>query len=174
MVDQLAQELNLIENKEIGTFAEMVLSRAPAYFWTSPASSSGQHHYEDECKSGGQILHVRRAIRVAYHLCRNFEVTGIQRDQIIAALLIHDVCRLGYPSSGDHTDPLHGVLWMKILSREELGIVMDAPILREIARLACCHMGRFAPPYQVADDLALMIVQVSDVVSSRRDIKVEV
>lgn len=174
MTNYFEKELELINDSEIRDFVEACLDHAPEYAFTIPATSSGKFHPDDEKGEGGSYLHLRKAGRVADDLCRNFNVTGYDRDCIIAAAIMHDLCKNGYPDDSGHTVAGHGSLWIHIVEE----FVPKSDILKidyivKIGQLIGEHMGRWDIPYHIATDTCSLIVQIADYVVSRNYIHVE-
>jgi len=90
-------ELDYIEDQTIKDFVIKVFNKlTPDYFWTVPCSTSGKYHPQISLGSGGLVRHVKYAIWWAIALMRcwpKLEVTAI--DEIIAALLLHDLKKNG-------------------------------------------------------------------------------
>jgi len=171
----LNKEVSLIENGKIRTFVAQCLEKAPDYFWTCPSSSTGKYHPADENTMGGTILHTKRVTRIAADLCFSMGVTSVEKDCVIAAAIMHDMCKLGYPEEGRWTAPGHGALWINVANKViKSNVIIDSPTIQTIGRLIACHMGRFDIPYVMADNKLDTILQVSDYVASRAYVKVEV
>jgi len=166
----LNPELKLISNYHIREFTRRVLEKSPNYFWKIASSSTGKYHPEDENCVGGEVKHVKRVVKVANHLCECWDVVGNQRDYILSAAIMHDLCKNGLEDSG-YTVAGHGFLWIELV-RDETKLNEDW--FKEICRLVACHMGRFDTPYIIGEDKSLMIIQAADYIASRRDILVEV
>lgn len=167
-------ELKLIQQPLIRSFVRECLDHTPSYFWAIPASSTGKHHPTDENVVGGAVLHTRRAVKIGEDLCRNFDITGDDRDCVIAALIMHDLNKSGLNGDPvDHTVAGHGGLWILMVSDFLTAKDFYADKnLREIARLISIHMGRWDSPFIIADDKLGLAVQLADYVSSREYISV--
>jgi len=167
-VIDLKDELNLIDNVQIKNFVIGCLDIAPDYFWKIPSSSTGKYHPKDEIKEGGLILHVKRSVKIATDLCRCFEVVGDDRDCVISAMIMHDVCKNGYPVDAGHTVDGHGSLWINIAMHvSNKMLILNSKTIRLIGRLIGGHMGRFDMPFIGSENILDWIVQSSDYISSR-------
>ena len=167
------EELKLIVDKDIQNFTRKCLGLAPAYFWEMPASMTGRHHPKDELVKGGQVLHVRKMVKVAEDLCLMYAVTPYERDCVLSAAIMHDLCKCGYPDQMPHTLSGHGPLWIKV--GEQVATqkqFMETPYLHLIAKLISCHMGRFDIPFLNSDDQLINIIQISDYLVSRKYVKI--
>jgi hypothetical protein len=132
------KELDYIWNPKIKEFAEKSLVYAPDYFFVIPASSGGKYHSTFASGEGGLVRHVRAAVRIAVELYRmdmfNY-FTSDEKDLIIVALLLHDLCKSGIPKQS-FTVPDHPLVAAKyindnpdlhgIITEEQLLIVLDA------------------------------------------------
>jgi 23S rRNA maturation-related 3'-5' exoribonuclease YhaM len=168
-------ELELIVDSNIREFTKKCLGKAPEYFWTIPSSSTGKHHPPDENSEGGAVLHVRKAVKIAEDLCIMYNISGITRDCIISATIMHDLAKLGYPNQELYTVNGHGALWIRIAEQiEKPQKIMTSDTLSMIGRLIGCHMGRFDIPYTISNsDKPTLIVQLADYISSRKYISID-
>lgn len=171
----LDNALNLILNLEIKKFTRDCLDNAPKYFWRIPSSSTGKYHPDNENCEGGEVLHTKKGVKIAEDLCRNFDVVGNDRDCVISASIMHDICKNGIPNDEGHTVNGHGSLWIRVVekavSRKEL---IENKHIKTIGRLIGCHMGRWDEPYIVANDKMMICVQIADYISSRKYVDVKV
>lgn len=172
--DELKAELSLIGDRDIRTFVMKCIEYVPEYFWVVPSSSTGKYHPADENTVGGTVLHTRRMVKVADDLCRMYDVIGIDRDRVLAASIMHDFCKNGYPDNLSRTVAGHGSLWINVATKvmNHNDIIMDDNVLT-IGRLIGTHMGRFDIPYVSGRSISETIVQTADYISSREYIKVE-
>ena len=171
---KLGQEVNLINDVFIRNLVENCIEHAPPYFWEIPSTATGKYHPPDERGFGGSVLHTRRDVRVAEDLCRCMNVTGRDRDFVIAASIMHDFCKNGYPDNTGHTVYGHGALWLNIV--KEFTFPQDMIVCQEVkvlTELIGNHMGIFDFPLATANNVLSMIVQLSDYISSREYIRVE-
>ncbi|MBI4864586.1 MAG: DUF1669 domain-containing protein, partial [Candidatus Riflebacteria bacterium] len=89
--------LAYIKDATIRSATEKAVAAAPAEFFQAPSSSSGKHHPADEINPGGLALHSLRDVVFGELLCDYYKVKGKQRDEILAALLLHDLKKGGEP-----------------------------------------------------------------------------
>src|SRR3990167_5199297 len=102
-IDQLGPEIRLLESEKVKLFVLRCLEHAPNYFWTIPSSSSGQNHPADENTEGGLVLHTKRVVDIANHLCEALYIRYIERDCVLAAAILHDLVKRGYPEDVGYT-----------------------------------------------------------------------
>jgi 23S rRNA maturation-related 3'-5' exoribonuclease YhaM len=167
------EELKLIEDTLIREFTRKCLEKAPKYFWTIPSSSTGKHHPSDENCIGGCIIHVRKTVKIVEDLCREHDVSGIDRDCVISAAIMHDLCKSGYPNDLGYTVSGHGALWQQVANQAvKFYEFLNNKNYATIGRLIASHMGRFDIPYIDGGDVLLQILQTSDYIASRKYLSV--
>ena len=166
----LSEESQLIGNSDLRELVELILRDAPADFWERPSSRSGQHHPLDETGRGGAVLHTKRCVRIATHLSRAFDLEPIDRDVLIAAMLVHDIG--GNPCTedrgGDYArHPLR--------VREMTHALSNKPYYDAVMSVVEAHMGRWGPAEQWQNPSLLQkLGHLADFIASRRDITVQV
>ncbi len=99
-----SDELLMIENKELREFVIWAFDKfAPDYFWTCPCSTSGKYHPKVSLGVGGLVRHTKLAVWWGEELLRTKEMwpelvdhdTDHLHDEVIAALLLHDLVKNG-------------------------------------------------------------------------------
>jgi hypothetical protein len=97
-------ELQRIENHDIRKFVVWAFDKfAPDYFWTCPCSTSGKYHPKVSLGVGGLVRHVKLAVWWGEELLRTKEMwpelvnhdTEHLHDEVVAALLLHDLVKNG-------------------------------------------------------------------------------
>ena len=171
-------ELSLIRDAGIKEFVLKVFDRlAPGYFWTCPASTSGKYHPAISLGEGGLVRHVQYAVWWAEELIKVRDLeSGDWHDEIIAALLLHDLKKngeamtpAGKPTLADST-AFHG-----IYLGEQIELRMyppgNGPSARErrIIDAIKTHMGRWTTMGhpQPSSDVE-HLVHLADYCASRR------
>jgi hypothetical protein len=178
------------------SFVKRALELAAPQFWTDPCSSTGLHHPPEDQQRGGIIIHTRKAVQVALSLLRflNRDGSGPDshygpkdtqdlRDNIIAAVVLHDLYKNGDPWS-KNTVPQHGLIAaerLERLAKEEFDYDDEDPRFDnwpEIFSLIRDHMGRWAQPkpdpmlaisMPTDDEIApRLIVEAADYMASRK------
>jgi hypothetical protein len=172
-----AEQLGLIYNEVIREFARLCICAAPDYFFTDcPASSTGKFHPIDELGADGTILHTKKVFTVAYQLARGLACES-NRDEILAACLIHDLRKQGMTKSG-HTAKNHPALAADLVKEVQDATQMLSEQSYQIIYNACgYHYG----PWSVGDwkkDLDKytreeLTVYLSDYVASKREVHVD-
>jgi hypothetical protein len=141
----------------------------PSYFWTIPSSQTGKHHPPISQGTGGQVRHTKLAYWWARELMQVCEITPTQQDEIRAAVLLHDMLKLGPNSESppDKYQHIHGMLFvmdvMSKLSKEDKLTGSQSSILDAIAK----HMGRWTEPYiPCQESWVAHVVHLADYVAS--------
>lgn len=166
-IDFVTEEIQLIEDPDIRMLVKGILQCAPRYFWKIPASATGKYHPPDENQPGGQIIHTKRAVYLADQLCRMDDIRGLDRDKVLAAMIVHNIFVRGLGDEPDEkTDPDH-----PLHVRKETQHLRDSPYYSEIMTLLEGHMGRWGPCQEVRPITRLArLVHIADYVSSRREV----
>jgi hypothetical protein len=92
-------ELSLIQNDYLREFAEFCLDNAPDYFYTYPASKSGEYHPRCSNELYGLTRHTKYCVRLANELMKDgflFPFNDSDKDLIYVTLLLHDLCKYGF------------------------------------------------------------------------------
>ena len=161
-------ELKLIANGEIRNLVVEVLQLAPRYFWEVPSSTSGKHHPPDEDKPGGKVLHTKRAVYIAYQLARTENLSEIDSDLLLAAMIVHDICCQGADDiPAQKTDTAH-----PLLVREKTAPLAGAPYYDDVMSIVAAHMGRWGPV--IPESKLQCLAHTADYISSRRGVKIDV
>lgn len=141
-----ANELNDIKDAKLQAFAVKLLTNAPDYFFTVPASSSGKYHPYFAREEGGLVKHTRCVVFYAECNAESFDFEPHLRDLVIIAALAHDIKKQGDNNYGKHTVWEHPELAYNFIletqkNNPDLITVEDATI---IANAILCHMGKWS------------------------------
>jgi hypothetical protein len=168
----LAAALAMIKNPAIVAATKKALAVAPPEFFTAPSSSSGKYHPADEINVGGLALHTARNVVMGDLLCKFYGIDGLERDEILAGLVLHDMKKGGEPWKG--YDKAHGPLaakWLGQVWKDQAGNAA----LGRIRELTGNHMAQWnAPQPSVPADVANQIVSYADYLAARDNVYVEV
>ena len=163
----LEREVYQIMHPKLRRLVEDVLDGALDYFWTMRASKN--HHPPDERGGGGTVLHVKRAFVVAKHLCTAFGFVGFDRELILTATLLHDVCKAGAGNKGaGHTVGGHERLLGKRYGQKEP--IVHNEYWERVKRLVETHEGLWGE--SKPETIPEMIVHLADYIASRSNIRV--
>lgn len=92
----LKNEIDYILDQGIRSFVEDTLDTVPDSFYSRPASWSNLHHPVCTHRSGGLIVHTKRAVYLLNNLCEGWGLKGLNRDIAIAAMILHDTDKDNY------------------------------------------------------------------------------
>lgn len=154
IMKELNLELNMIQDREIRQLAMKYLDKAPDYFWTTPASSTGKYHPSYALGEGGLLRHTKACCRIAYELFRNETVqsfTQEEKDLIIATLLLHDTCKLGVPA-GRYTVTEHPLLIYKVFETLDMND-QEQKWANQIIKMNAGHMGAWCFDYKTKKEV---------------------
>jgi len=171
------EQLGLIYDETIREFTRLCICAAPDYFFVDcPASSSGKYHPIDELGADGTILHTKKVFTVAYQLCRGLKCES-NRDEIIAACLIHDLRKQGMTKTG-HTAKNHPKLAADLVEEVQQATQMLSEKSYQIIRNACgYHYGPWSTKEWLKDlneySREELVVYLSDYIASKREIHVD-
>lgn len=140
-----ANELNDIKDNNLRQFAVQLLTNAPEYFFTVPASSSGKYHPYFAREVGGLVKHTRCVIFYAECNAESFNFDEHTKDLAIIAALAHDIKKQGNGNAGSHTVWEHPELAYNYVLENakvysQLISIEDATV---IANAILCHMGKW-------------------------------
>ena len=159
---QLAYEVYQIMHPELRDCVIAALEAAPEYFWFAPASRN--HHPPDERVTGGIIKHVKRAFVLGKQLCRMFGIVGFDRELILSAILVHDLCKNGLEEKGaGYTVGDH-----ELLVRERCPSLADNLYWNGILELVETHSGRWGQKQPVTR--MQYVVHLADYISTRSNV----
>jgi 23S rRNA maturation-related 3'-5' exoribonuclease YhaM len=171
------EELDLIFDESVKEFARLCVISAQDYFFIDcPASSTGKYHPLDELSWDGTIIHTKKVVTVAYDLCRGLNCEE-NRDEIIAACIIHDLRKKGETNSTGHTLRNHPDLGAKLVDQvqNETGILTEQSY-QIIRNSVGYHYGPWSTKPWVKPLSAYtpeeMCVYLSDYTASKRCISV--
>lgn len=155
MVD-LKDELKQINNCNIRRFVEKILNELPEYFWIIPASSSGKYHPNYALGEGGLVRHTKAVVKIADSLFELYHFDDIEKDIIIASLILHDGFKSGYEGvNNSYTRFEHPLIMSNYINEydiydycegsENYDELLDTMkyIATEIASCVSCHMGKW-------------------------------
>ena len=151
MKHNLESCIAIIQDPNIQDFVRILLETAPSEFYTDPCSGTGQHHPPEDQQVGGILIHTKKAVQVALSLMRFYGLDQGQkeywllRDQIIAAVILHDLYKNGIPW-GKSTHPEHGDIAAKELEKWARRTILPIQCTDFIADLVRYHMGQWTKP----------------------------
>jgi HD superfamily phosphohydrolase YqeK len=177
----LLDEINVISDDGIRSFIRSLLIKAEN-FWDIPSSFSGKYHPADEHGPGGNVLHTKRVVRITLILSESYNLSVEEKDIVVAAALIHDLCK-GKKDHGSDTvsyDPMHPYAVGKFVSKCQLHdkkfssetdsstLYIPEDLVQSILRLVRCHLGPWSPVPETYPITYLdFIVHIADSIASK-------
>lgn len=183
----LLDEINLIVDESIRSFVRSILIRNDL-FWKIPSSFSGKYHPSDEHGEGGNVLHTKRVVRIASYMSESYSLSQEEKDIVIAACLLHDLCKGVHEGGSDDCryDPMHPYTVGKFISAcqekdkkfasesESSTLFLSEDIVQSILRLVRCHLGPWSPiPETYPITYLDYIVHLSDNIASKVHLIIE-
>lgn len=172
----LQKEIELINYIEIKEWTKATLANAPDYFFIAQASSTGKYHPQCTNQKSGLIVHVQRAVYIANRLCTGYGVSGLERDIVLSAMILHDIAKTPnndpkYTFADFENHPINAEkYWFG--TRETIALGID--ILAKITNCIKYHMGLWTPASikKPIKDYTLLelIVYTSDYMASTKDL----
>jgi 23S rRNA maturation-related 3'-5' exoribonuclease YhaM len=101
--EELLKVVRRISTDSIKAWTAVMLSVAPSAFWDKAASSTGKYHKADENGAGGQVVHTLRVCAMVDHLVRMDNLSVKERDILLSATILHDICKYGVDGMTEHT-----------------------------------------------------------------------
>ena len=125
----LSFEVAQIDDDEIRNFVKMTLDNVDPIHRIKPASSTGKYHPKYAAGEGGLIRHTKVVVRNIIELIRATPAIECEKDELIAAAIIHDMWK--YPEGRDHEftafdHPALGGQWCKDHGFETIGRLVAA------------------------------------------------
>lgn len=181
ILSPLLDEIKKISDDTIRSFVRSLLIKAEN-FWDIPSSFSGKYHPADEHGAGGNVLHTKRVVRIVLILSESYNLSIEERDIVLAAALIHDLCK-GKKDHGSETvayDPMHPYTVGKFVAKCQLHdkkfssetdsstLYVSEDIVQSILRLVRCHLGPWSPVPETYPITYLdFIVHIADNIASK-------
>lgn len=175
--DILNSEINLIQDEEKRKIVKDLIGKLPDYFFEIPASSTGKYHPKYAQGEGGLIKHTKATVKIAESLLELEMFSGLSKikDDIIAALILHDGLKHGY-EGGKYGVSEHPNLMANFIINELQG----SEFAYTLAQLIETHMGQWNTDYKTKEVILKKpsskpqaFVHLCDYIASRRFIEVE-
>ena len=177
-VTVFAKELDLIANPMVREWVRVVFDDiCPDYFWTIPASQSS-HHPAIARGEGGLVRHTKLAVRFAHSFMEAWpDPPETSHDEVIAAVLLHDMLKRGavedeLQTFPDHTmaRQCHGLYCADYISSHcdsspHLRALLPADRIKRIVTAVRDHMGKWTASYNIPHgDFVVQVSQKTHVV----------
>lgn len=167
------RELCMIKDSKLKNFVKEVFKYIPEHGFTTPASTSGKYHPQDERGKFGNVYHSKKVVRWMHVFVAAFGITDSYRlDILTASCVLHDLGRrgLGHKAS-PHTLREHASIMNGPLEKAQEKIKLDKESFETIRGCVNHHNGRWTEveirkPLSEYSTLEL-IVHLSDMCASQ-------
>jgi hypothetical protein len=158
-VERRVPTLQLIEDNHLRKCTAALTTKAPDYFWSVPASTSGYHH--PLCRmERGLWIHTLMLSTVIDRLSDSYVEQGLIEESAVdrahAAAILHDQRKNGVPDTGSSVGD-HELLMADV--------IRDAGLPEEIASAVESHMGPWYSEQEPESELD-RLVHTADMVAS--------
>ncbi len=160
-----------ISNDPIKAWTIGMLKIAPVAFWEKASSSTGKYHRDDENGVGGQVMHTLRVCAMVDHLVRMENLPVIERDMLLSAAILHDICKYGEDGKSEHTLLEHPQLAVFFWAAKKDGLPaceQDSQIMNIVSQ----HSGRWTSIPIPSPTKLGKLLHIADFVSSRHNVDI--
>ena len=133
-----AKEISEIKKTEVKIILKEVFAKVQDKHKTAPASSTGKYHPAIALGDGGLIRHTKLVALNAAELVRAVPELESERDEIVAAAILHDLCKYPNGEESQYTSANHPTLMAKLI----VETCPSSETAKTLARLVECHQGR--------------------------------
>lgn len=167
ILKRLANEIDMIQEPETKDFTIAAIKLSPVKYWHRPSAQTPGHHPDDEHAEWGNLLHVKRTVRIVFDLAETAGTPPIIRDLLISGMLIHDIGKYGINGDNEKIGPEHPFLVKYMITS-----LHDFELFDEVIGIVESHMGRWGdrPPQTGLEILG----HCADYLASRRYMNIEV
>lgn len=104
-VRDLTEQISLIKSPEIRRLVIVVLQSVPQRFYVEGASTTGKYHCPVSQGLGGLVRHTKLLVKFALEMLNleQFDELKSLKDELIAALLLHDSIKMGWDNENKWT-----------------------------------------------------------------------
>lgn len=145
-IECLMYEISEIADSDIRQLVIDCMFKVPDYFFAIPASSTGKHHPSYALGEGGLVRHTKAAVKIAMDLLSLEQNSTMDRDSVIAALILHDVMKNG-PDNTGYTEFKHPLYAADLIGqwRDDHPdmVIGTRERVSEIMGMITCHMGQW-------------------------------
>lgn len=145
-VRDFTAEISLIENREIRRLVITVLQAVPQRFFVEGASTTGKYHCPVSQGVGGLVRHTKLLIKFALEMLNleQFDELRNLKDELIAAMLLHDSIKMGWDDTNKWTVAEHPNLAADFTMRKALELKnLPASTVNRICAGIRSHSGQW-------------------------------
>lgn len=168
--------VDCIKNDDIKQQLFIAFDYVPKYFYKIAASSTGKYHPRYALGECGLLRHTVAAAKIACDIVNldMFVLTDDEKDYIICALLLHDVCKSGVSDEPTkytlHTHPLLAAELVKAHCSKEFADNVAPLIASHMGQWNTCKWDKGVLPLPVTK--MQQIVHLCDYLASRKYLEV--
>lgn len=169
IIDMLEKE---ISDEDIKNITRKVLDQSDIKIFTKPSSSSGKYHPLENNGKYGLLKHTIKTIIVSKELAYFYNIKDIEKDAVISACILHDISK--FDSITGKLLENHGKIAYNHIIK--VASEFNSKKVDMISKCVRYHMYRFTKSYVEKNistdhpDIIVKIVQLSDFISSRKNI----
>lgn len=169
------KELNLIKNENVKNLTLKVLIEAPQWFFTKPASSSGNFHPEYTRGEGGLMMHTKAVVYLLKEMFRSqmYDIDEYHQDLLLLSAIAHDTKKFGNLEYGGRTIKEHPELAATYV--EDINKAynfLDVDSIDYIKRCITSHMGIWGNTKPETIDEQLL--HLADLLASRKEVTIKI
>lgn len=145
-IRDLTAEISLIENREIRRLVITVLQAVPQRFFVEGASTTGKYHCPVSQGVGGLVRHTKLLVKFAQEMLNleQFDELASMKDELIAAMLLHDSIKMGWDDSNKWTVAEHPNLAADFTMKKALELKnLPAKTVNRICSAIRSHSGQW-------------------------------
>lgn len=183
-VRDFTAEISLIENREIRRLVITVLQAVPQRFFVEGASTTGKYHCPVSQGVGGLVRHTKLLVKFALEMLNleQFDELASMKDELIAAMLLHDSIKMGWDDTNKWTVAEHPNLTADFTMKKALELKnLPAKTVNRICGGIRSHSGQWNTDKEGREILPKPVtrfeqfVHLCDYLASRRwlDVKAE-
>ena len=143
-------EINYIKDQRVKNSLVYMINKLPDYFFEVAASSTGKYHPSYALGDGGLLRHSKAAMRIGYELLSDPTIGDkyslIEKDIMLAALLIHDGLKLG-KTKEKYTRFDHPILMAEYIEEEKDNLELNDEERKLMCDVIKTHMGSWTTDY---------------------------
>lgn len=171
----LNSEINMIVDEVQRLQVMKLVEKYKEWYETYPVSISGKYHKSEPYMTA----HIKRTVFFVDALCTEFNITGMDRDDLITAAILHDLGKTMCAIKGEYGQHFYKETGWSSLYEKDIHPQIGGLIIREtdltrrekVANLVEKHMGHWLPKAPQPNNLNEYILCASDYLASRDEVK---
>ena len=175
--DEFKNQLKDIKSEIIKGLVVNALETINEKFYHAGASSTGKYHPDYTAGDGGLVRHTKSVEYFAKYFTDNLDISVYEKDCILAAALLHDLCKSGLDWEQEFTAHDHPLLVFRLLDLSKMNAVQERA-WRDINNIIATHMGQWVTSNHSEivlpkiSNKAQMVLHWADYLGSRKAVNV--